>query len=139
MNIGFPFKFDEYVVGFKHQFCSNVLKAPDTVFVKRSLKTTDGVATVDADYNTKNNVLSIASQWVSDKLGATLRLDGNSKDRVTEVGVQTKRSLNGNDVNIDAAYNVLGKTVNVETSVKRADTTVSVSYESGDNNAQVCH
>jgi len=137
LNIGFPFKIDEYIVGVKHQLTSNILRAPDTIFVKRSLNAADGVATIDADFNTKNNVISVASEWVSNKLGATFRLNGNSNDKVTEVGVAHKRNVQGNDVNIAANYNLLDKSVNVDSSIKRQDTTVSVSYDSADQNTEV--
>jgi len=137
LNIGFPFKFDEYIVGFKHSFGA-LNKAPETLFVKRSVKTGDsGVATIDADYNTRNNVFSIASQWVSDKMGLTVSMDANSRDKVTEVGLKTNQSVNGNKVGVNAAYNVAAQTINVETSVAHDDTVVKLSYDTGDRNPEL--
>jgi hypothetical protein len=77
----FPFKFDDYVVGFRHSFTS-FGRAPDSLFVRRSFATGDlGTATVDAEYNTLANVGHLKTGWHSPRLGLDVNVEGDTKSK----------------------------------------------------------
>jgi hypothetical protein len=76
----FPFKFDDYVVGFKHSFTS-FGRAPDALFVRRSIDTGDaGTAQLEAEYNTLANVGSYSAGWASKKYGVAFNVQGDTKN-----------------------------------------------------------
>lgn len=60
-----PFKFDDYVVGFRYAL-GNLKKAPESLFAKRTYDTpiVEGAATVDVDYNLDSKVFAVESKWV---------------------------------------------------------------------------
>jgi len=137
LNVNFPFKFNEYVVGIKHAF-GNHNNAPDTLYVKRDIKTgDDGVAHIEADYNTHDNVLSVASKWESDQHKLKVSVDANSRDKVTDVGLKASRGVNGNTVGVNVDYNVHGHNAAFEGSVSRDETVVKVSYDTAHGTPQV--
>lgn len=143
LKLAFPFKFDDYVIGFKTTLTGNH-KAPETLFAKKTFATnvkdisaSDGTATVEADFNTRSNVLSVAAKWVSDALGATVRLDGNSRDNLEKVGLSTSRKVDGKNVGVDLEYDVKTEHVDATASVAVDDTAVEVSYNTKDKNPTV--
>lgn len=57
VKISAPFKFQDYVVGFKYAL-GDLKRAPESLFAKRSFDTAgEGSVTVDTDYNLENQVL----------------------------------------------------------------------------------
>lgn len=68
-----PFKFDDYVVGFRYAL-GNLKKAPESLFAKRTYDTPiiEGAATVDVDYNLDSKVFAVESKWVGKGKNFTL-------------------------------------------------------------------
>lgn len=89
-----PFKFDDYVVGFRYAL-GNLKKAPESLFAKRSYDTpvVEGSATVDVDYNLDSKVFAVESKWVSKKDGFELNAKGDSKDKLISVGASTSQTI----------------------------------------------
>lgn len=56
INVAAPFKFQDYVVGFKYAL-GNIKRAPESLFAKRSFDTSEGQFTVDSDYTIADNTL----------------------------------------------------------------------------------
>jgi len=110
-NVVAPFKFQEYVVGFRYAL-GNSRKTPVSLFVKRDFETPgDGIATLNADYDLGDNSLNIATRWNSDALGLTVDADGDTKRRLRTVGLSKSLKLNGNQLTVSAVYDVLKKNV----------------------------
>jgi hypothetical protein len=61
-----PFKFDDYVVGFRYAL-GNMRKSPQSLFAKKTYDTPviEGAATIDMDYVLDSKVLSFESKFVS--------------------------------------------------------------------------
>jgi len=140
VKLAFPFKFDDYIIGFKTTL-SGAHRTPETLFAKKSFNTnikdisvSEGVASVDAEFNTRNNVVSVAAKWVSEALGATLRAAGNSRDRLETIGLSTSRNIEGKKVAVDVEYDVKTEHVDTSARVTVEDTSVTVSYDTKDKN-----
>ena len=124
-----PFKFRDYVVGFKTNLC-NLSKGPEEFFAKRSYETgLDGSATVDASYNLASKTTNIASKWVSDKLGFTLSAKGDTKEHLKEVGLETSRDVKGNKLNLEGTYNLIEDKISGRAELNVDDTAVEISYD----------
>jgi len=136
LNLDVPFKVEDAVVGFRVKL-AQLKQLPDSLFAKKSFDVADGRATVDADFNVARKVLSVASQWTSDKLGLTVHADGDSENHVREVGVTSNRKIDGRDVRLAATYDIPSQ--NVEAKVKANADKVSgeVTYNSGNKNVDV--
>lgn len=61
-----PFKFDDYVVGFRYAL-GNLRKAPESLFAKKSYDTPviEGAATIEMDYVLDSKLLKVDSKFVS--------------------------------------------------------------------------
>jgi len=129
VNIAAPFKFNDYVVGFKYVL-GDLSRAPESLFAKRSFDTvSDGSLTVDADYNLENKVLSVASQWNSDSLGLRVGANVDSADRVTEVSFGKDSKINDNKLSLQGAYDLLKKKFSAQSTLNVDQTTVNVKYD----------
>jgi len=127
-----PFKIQNYDVGVKYSL-GDFRKVPDSIFAKRSFETgSDGVATVDADYNVADKTLGIAAKWVSDKLGVSFGASGNNKDRVTEVSASSTQNINGNKVTVEGKFHRLENKLDITTRATVDDITAQVDYNSKD-------
>jgi len=132
VNIAAPFKFQEYVVGFKYAL-GDLRRAPESLFAKRSFDTiANGKVTVDTDYNLADSVLSVATKWCSDTLGLSIGADANSKNRVTNVDVSKSLDVKDNKLNVNAAYDILKKKFSSSASYNVESTTVDVKYDNVD-------
>lgn len=129
VNIAAPFKFQDYVVGFKYAL-GDLKRAPESLFAKRSFETAgEGKITVDTDYNLSDNVLSVATKWCSDSLGLSLGADGNTKNRVTNVDITKVTNVKDNKLSINAAYDLLNKKLSSSATLNVDSTTVDVAYD----------
>ena len=125
-----PFKFDDYLVGFRYSL-SELRKAPESLFAKRSFNVADSDLDIDADFNVRDKSVNLAGRWVSDKLGLAVSALADSKDYLTEVGAETKQKWN--DMNVIAAkYDLGNKHTNVKTTLSRDETSAAVSYNTND-------
>ena len=99
-----PFKFDDYVVGFKLAM-RNLKKAPESLFIKRTYDTplVDGAATVDCDYNVASKVLSADCKWVAKDSDLVVDLKGNTEDNLTKIGVAGSLSIAGEKLALEAS------------------------------------
>jgi len=135
LNWAVPFKVDDYVVGFRYKL-NELKKYPETLFAQKTFDVADGSATVDADLNVEGKTVSVAAKWVTDKLmdgvKTTLNLNGDSKDKVTSVGGEFNKDVNGNDVTIKGCYRVSDSRLDVEGKVSHDKATAEVTYNTGD-------
>ena len=123
-----PFKFQDYVVGFKTTL-GDLKRAPEELFAKKSFSTgTDGTATVEAEYNIDSQTLNVNGKWIN-KNGLTLTGKGNTKDHLTEVGAETSTTMSGHKLNVGAVYDLLSKKLSTTTSMNVDDTVVEVKYD----------
>lgn len=89
----FPFKFDEYVVGFKHSFTS-FGRAPDALFVRRSFDTGDlGTAQVEAEFNTLSNVGHFSTGWRSNRFGLAVNAEGDTNNYFRSADISTLQNV----------------------------------------------
>lgn len=127
-----PFKFQDYVVGFRTTL-GDLRRAPDELFARRSFSLgQDGTATVDADYTISEKRLNVNSKWSNDKLELTA--EGNSDDKLTEIGALTHQTFHGNPWDISAVYDLIKKRVSGSTEIQVDDTTVGIEYDNADRN-----
>lgn len=132
-----PFKFDEYVVGFRYAL-GNLKKAPESLFAKRTYDTPiiDGAATVDVDYNLDSKVFAVDSKWVG-KDGIELSAKGDSKDKLISVGASATQVIEGKNVLLTGSYNLLKKKIAGTAEVTVDSTTVEVAYDNVDKDAKL--
>jgi len=131
VNVAAPFKFQDYVVGFKYAL-GNIKRAPESLFAKRSFDTSEGQFTVDSDYNIADNTLGVSASWNSDSLGLNINAVADSKDRVTEVGFKKDTTVDNNKLTLSGAYDLLKKKFSASSSFTVDSTTVNVDYNSAD-------
>jgi hypothetical protein len=129
-NVVAPFKFQEYVVGFRYAL-GNIKKAPESLFARRSFDTLgEGSATVEADYNLGDNTLNVDATWKSDSLGLSVGVNGDSKKNVKAVSVSKNVPVNDNKVTLTGVYDVLKKKVLGHVSVDAPQTVVDLKFDS---------
>jgi len=131
LKLAVPFKVDDYVVGFRYKL-AQMKKVPESLFAKRSLDIADGTATVDADYELGGKTLNIAAKWVSDKLGLSMHAEGNTKDKLTEIGASTKQEINGKKITLTGDYDLVNKKLDTTASLNLQDTTAEINYNNVD-------
>jgi len=140
LNWEVPFKVDDYVVGFRYKL-NELKKYPETLFAKKTLDVADGQATIDADLNIDGKTVAVAAKWVSDKLvegvKATLHLEGNNKDYLTQVGAEVNKNIDGKDVELKGTYNVADQKVRANGKVVVDKTTAEVAYNTADEDLQL--
>jgi len=95
LKCAFPFKINDYVLGFRHKFGTDGLTyKPDAIFVKKTFETGDvGSLTVDAELASKDYVFSAATKWISNKWKVAFGLEGNTKDLLTNVDFSSDDSI----------------------------------------------
>jgi len=83
LNLKFtaPYKFMDYVVGFKSKITDVKSLAPDSLFVRRSFDDVD----VALDYDLDSKKFSGNTRWSNDKL--SVQVDGDSEDYITQVSL----------------------------------------------------
>jgi len=132
LNIAAPFKFQDYVVGFKYAL-GDLKKAPEALFAKRSFETGgDGKVNVDTEYNLIENTLNVAAKWTSDHFGLSLAADGDNKQRLRNVEVSKTMPLRDNQLSLSAAYDLLLKKISSSANIKADQTSVDLKYDSED-------
>jgi len=137
LNWEAPFKFDDYIVGFRYHL-GNLKKVPASLFAKRTVDIGDsGATTVDVDYNVDSKVLNVDAKWINKKGNFEANARGNSDDRLVEVGASTHTTVDGRRVNLKGNYNVLSKKAGAEAQVQLEDTAVSVAYDNKDKDAVI--
>jgi hypothetical protein len=128
-NIVAPFKFQDYVVGFRYAL-GNFKKVPESVFARRTFETgNEGTATVNADYDFADNSLNLAAKWNSDSLGVTVEADGDTKRKLKTVGVSKNLSIKDNKLTVTGAYDLLKKKVKGSAFFDADGTTVNFKYD----------
>ena len=93
------------MIGIRHKF-TNSLSGPDAVFAKKSFDTSDGTATIDAEFEPSTNLLSVAAKYVSNKLRVTLGAEGNNKDKLQSVSVVSSEVVQGSTVKSTVGYDL---------------------------------
>jgi hypothetical protein len=130
-----PFKFDDYVVGFRYAL-GNFRKAPESLFAKKSFETPgDAEATVDVDYNVDSKVVSATAKWATKDSKYDLELEGNSDDIVTLVTATTKQDVDDYKVKLSAGYDLLKKKIFGKSEITLDDTTIGLSGDNVDKDA----
>jgi hypothetical protein len=128
-----PFRFKDYVVGFKYKLGESLKNAPETLFAKKSIATgSDGTATIEANYNVADKTLSAIAKWASDKVGIALSAEGNTDDKLTNVAIVNTQTVGGNKLTVGANYDVLDKKASLNTKLAVDDTVVGISYDNVD-------
>jgi len=129
-----PFKFDEWVVGFKLAL-SDLRRAPETLFVKRTYDTpvVDGAATVDCSYNVASKVLSTDCTWVSKTSDLAVSVSGNTEDKLTKVGAAGSVRVAGEKLALEATRDLKNAKYSGSARVAHGDTSITVSYDSEEN------
>jgi len=148
INIAAPFKFQDYVVGFKYAL-GDLARAPESVFAKRSFENEDGsTVSLDGNYNLADKVLSVAAKWNSDKMAMSVSADVDSRDKLTSVSFSKDTSFSDNKFTIKGAYDLLkkkisgdgtldienGSSVNIAYDTEKKDPVLSVNRAIDDNN-----
>lgn len=137
IKLAFPFQFDDYTVGFKHSFC-DFNKAPEELFIQKTIDLgKDTFATVDAEYNTASNVFSMGTQLVSNRLGLSLAVDGDSANKLKRIDLSATRAFGKNKVGMAVTLDNLRKRISAMTSIAREDTVVSLNIDSQTQNPEV--
>lgn len=129
VNVAAPFKFQDYVVGFKYAL-GNIKRAPESLFAKRTFDTSEGKFAVDSDYNIADNTLGVSASWTSDSLGLNINAVADSKDRVTNVGFKKDTTVDDNKLTLSGAYDLLLKKFSAGSSFTVDSTTVDIAYDS---------
>ena len=133
----FPFKFDEYVVGFKHSF-TGFGRAPDTLFARRSFKTgAIGTGLVNAEYDTQSNVGSLNARWESRPWAVAMSVDADTKDKLKSVDIATVQNVQGVNVGVSAAFDVLSQKLTATTSAQKDGTLLSLRVDTANRNPEV--
>lgn len=129
IQLSAPFKFKDYVVGFKYNL-GDLKKAPESLFAKKSITTpADGTATVDVSYKLDDKTTDVSATWNSDKVGLELTANGNSDDYLTSVGATSTQTVGGNKLGVSAAYCLLKKKLSAAGKLTVDDTAVEVTYD----------
>lgn len=129
VNIAAPFKFQDYVVGFKYAL-GDLARAPESVFAKRTFENEDGSnVAVDGNYNLGDKVLSVSAKWNSDKMALSLNADGDSKDKLKSVGFTKDTKFNDNKLTLKGAYDFLKKKISGEGTLDVDNGSVNIAYD----------
>jgi len=131
LNWEVPFKLDEAVVGFRYKL-NELKKYPENLFAKKSFEVADGTATVDADVHLDSKILSVAAKWVSDKTGLTLHANGDSKNQLNSVGLESSQKVNNQDLTLKGSYDVHSQKTQVSAKVRHEKTEAQASYNTAD-------
>jgi len=106
VNLAAPFKFQDYVVGFKYAL-GDLKKVPESLFAKRTFDTPgEGKATIDAMFNVGDNVFGVEAEWESEDLGLTVYANGNTADKMTSVGAKKDLDVDDNKLSIKAMFDI---------------------------------
>lgn len=126
-----PFKVDDYTVGFKYSM-SELRKAPQTLFARRTIGLGDSSATVDAEFDVAGKTLEVATSWVSDKVGLAVNALADSKEMLKKVGASTTRSVGDFNLDLSGKYDMLKKSTDFAGQLSRDDTSAEVTYNTED-------
>lgn len=133
----FPFNFDKYVVGFKHSF-TGFGRAPDALFVRRSFATGSvGEGFVNAEYNTQNNVGSVNARWQSQALGVAVSVNADTQDKLQTVEVAAVQNVQGVNVGLSAAFDVLSQKISSTTTVQKDSTALTLHVDTVNRNPEL--
>lgn len=130
VNIAAPFKFNDYVIGFKYAL-GDLKRAPEALFGRRSFNTAgDGSVTIGAEYNLGDQNLGVNAQWDSDSLGVTLTADADSKDRLKSVGITKTTTVSDNKLTLGGVYDTLKKKFSSSAHFEVDNTAINMQYDS---------
>jgi len=132
LKCAFPFKIDDYTVGFRHSFGGDMNRGPEALFVKREFDINDGHMNVEAQYESADNMVSVAAKWVSDKLKLAVGLEGNTKDKLTNVELTSNEEVQGSKVRTTLGYDLANQKISGKSAITKDDTTVQVAYDTED-------
>lgn len=94
---------------------------------------------MDAEYESSNNLVSVAAKWVSDKLKLAVGLEGNTQDKITNVEVTSNEDLNGNKLKTTLGYDLQNQRMHGTAALAHDDTTVQIAYDTEDADPVVRH
>jgi hypothetical protein len=116
-------------------FSTEILRSNN--IIEGGLGITEGDVTIDATFKAKDNIIGASIKWISDKLGATIFVDGDSADNLKNVEFETSRNIQGKDVNLFGGYNFLSKKASGKLSFQVDDSLVSMSYDNKNEDPKV--
>lgn len=140
VNVAWPFKFQEYVVGFRYAL-GNLKTAPESLFARRKFDVADGELSVEGDYTLDGNLFKLGAKWASEKLGLTLGLNADTNDRLTSVDAKKTLNVQDTDLTLSAAYDLIKKKACGKAEVQASKTLISLKYdtEGKDPELEVSH
>ena len=131
VDVVFPFNLDDYLLGAKFAV-GNAVKFPDTLFAKKSFDVADGKLSLDAEFKSSNNKVSLASKWKNLKHGFTLGadLDSNIKNYITGLSFQKNDvEVQGTKASLCTSFDTIKKKIAGSLSLKSGDTTSTVKFD----------
>lgn len=130
LNIVAPFKFQDYVLGFRYAV-GNFKKLPEALFASKSFETFgEGHVTVDADFNVDDKVLNLDAEWQSDKLGLAVAISGDNVNTLKTVAVSKDLPLNDKKVTLSSSYDALKKKISGKARLSIPKTVVDLAFDS---------
>ena len=116
-------------------------KYPDTLFAQKTFEVADGEATVDADLNVEDKSVAAQVKWVSDKLldgvKTTLNLHGDSKDKLTRVGAEFNKDVDGRTIELKGDYHLADSRLDAEATLTQDKTTAEIAFNTGDEDIRL--
>jgi len=135
LHLTVPYKYQDYLLGFKYTVSSDIKKLPDSFFANKNFETPlDGSANVNAEFSVDDKTLHLDTEWSSAKHGVTAAVKADSKDYLKKVKVSKTQTLpNGFKGTMKVGYNVVKNVFCADASVTNGATTVGVC---GDSDSQ---
>jgi len=127
IKVAAPFKFMDYVVGFRGRVSDVNSLSPDSLFASKNF---DGVD-VDVDYDFDSQQVAAEARWSSDNIA--LKAKGNSNDYLTNVCATVKHTQSGESRDLHtklcAAYETLTGKVSATLGLAADDVAASLKYD----------
>ena len=145
-NFDLPFKIDDNLgstlLGFRHKFGESLKRGPSALYLKRTFNIGDENAIViDTQYESKPNVFSIGTKWVSDGFKVALGIDVNTKrfpwGLIPSADFTSKQNVDGWKLNSAAGFNAEKLSVSLSQEVGYGTTAVKIDYDTEKHNPVV--
>ena len=108
-------------------------RIPESLFFKNNpVEFANGTISVDADYFVDPRVLSLTGNWLSNKLGLSFTVSGNSKEKLTGLAISKRMKFGEHAGVVNADYNAKSKNLVGSSSVTVEKTTVTGTYLTSD-------
>lgn len=142
-NFDLPFKIDDNLgstlLGFRHKFGESLKRGPSALYLKRTFNIGDENAIViDTQYESKPNVFSIGTKWVSDGFKVALGIDVNTKrfpwGLIPSADFSSKQNVDGWKLNSAAGFNAEKLSVSLSQEVGYGTTAVKIDYDTEKHN-----